>query len=246
MSDVKLFNGDCLEVMDKLIADGVKVDAVITDPPYELTPHGGGSQSLANRSSKIRDEIEFIANGFDYEKVFELMLDLCKIPNLLIFCSNLQLGKTITYFENKGLKVDTLIWEKDNPAPLCNGKYVSDVEFCVYVHTKGSPWNYDAPFEIKKKTKHYSIVTNAKEKYHPTQKPTRLMEELVELHTLSQGVVLDCFMGSGSTGVACRNLNRNFIGIELDENYFNIAKQRIENGFVQEEIKEDELGGLFE
>ena len=160
------------------------------------------------------------------------MLKLCKVPNLLIFCSNMQLGKTIVYFENKGLKVDTLIWEKNNPAPLCNGKYVSDVEFCVYVHTKGSTWNYDAPFKIKKKTKHYSIITNTMNKLHPTQKPLGLIKELVELHSLENQIILDCFMGSGTTGVVSKELNRDFIGIELDKIYFDIATKRINGEFI--------------
>lgn len=68
-----------------------------------------------------------------------------------------------------------------------------------------------------------------KESDHLTMKPIKLMEHLVNLFTKENDVVLDCFMGSGTTGVACKNLNRNFIGIELDENYFNIAKERIEN-----------------
>ena len=229
MSNIELYKGDCLEVMDVLIAMGVKVDAIISDPPYELTPHGGGSQGLATRNSKIRDEIEFISKGFDYDNVFTKMLELCKIPNLILFCSNLQLGKMINWFENKNLKVDTLVWDKKNPAPLCNGKYVSNLEYILYIHTKGSPWNHQAPFEYKFKTKRYGIITNKMNKQHPTQKPTELMEELVCLHTLDNQTVLDTFMGSGTTGVACKHLNRNFIGIELDDKYFQIAKERIEN-----------------
>ena len=66
-----------------------------------------------------------------------------------------------------------------------------------------------------------------KNKVHPTQKPVKMLEYLIKTYTDKGDTVIDFCMGSGSTGVACRNLNRNFIGIELDENYFNIAKQRI-------------------
>ena len=66
-------------------------------------------------------------------------------------------------------------------------------------------------------------------RYHPTQKNLKLMEELVKIHTDENDTVLDCFMGSGTTGVACVNTNRNFIGIELDDNYFKIAEERINN-----------------
>lgn len=71
---------------------------------------------------------------------------------------------------------------------------------------------------------------NGKDKIHPTQKPVELITELLLNSTNANDTVIDIFMGSGSTGVACKNTNRNFIGIEKDEKYFNIAKERIENG----------------
>ena len=231
MKDIELWHGDCLELM-KNIPDK-SIDLIVTDPPYEITPHGGGRSGLADRSSKIRDEIEFIANGFDYEKAFNEFIRICKIPNFIIFCSNLQLGKTINFFENKGLKVDCLVWSKLNPAPLCNGKYISDLEYIIYIHDKGSYFNNDAPLDFKKKTKRYAIITNKMEKLHPTQKPVELMKELITVHSKEGDVILDPFMGSGSTGVACKLLNRDFIGIEIDENYYEIARERIENGFVR-------------
>lgn len=82
---------------------------------------------------------------------------------------------------------------------------------------------------------------NHKDKFHPTQKPVPLLEYLIKTYTKENEWVLDFTMGSGSTGVACKLTNRNFIGIELDEKYFDIAKQRIENGFVQEKINDIDL-----
>lgn len=79
---------------------------------------------------------------------------------------------------------------------------------------------------------------------HTTQKPVALLEYLIKTYSNENETVLDFTMGSGSTGVACKNLNRNFIGFELDEHYFEIAKQRIENGFYQEEISEDKLNNF--
>ena len=81
--------------------------------------------------------------------------------------------------------------------------------------------------------------------FHPTQKPVALLMYLIKTYTNEKETVLDFTMGSGSTGVACKNTNRNFIGIEKDDKYFEIAKQRIENGFVQKEIKLDESSPLF-
>ena len=77
--------------------------------------------------------------------------------------------------------------------------------------------------------KQQGFITDSKDRrVHPTQKPSELMQILIENYTNENDIILDCFMGSGSTGVACMNTGRKFIGIELDKNYFNIAKQRIE------------------
>lgn len=227
--ETKLYNGDCLEVI-KQIPDG-SVDCIITDPPYLISPHGGGKGGLADRSSRIRDEIEFIANDFDFDACFKEMIRVCKKVNIILFCSNKQLGRTIVYFENLGYKVDTLVWSKTNPSPLCFNKYISDIEYIVYVHEQGSCFNNDVKLDYKKKVKRYPIITNKMNKVHPTQKPEMLIQEFVYLHTKENDIVLDPFMGSGTTGVVCKQNNRNFIGIELDEKYFRIAEDRI-NGVL--------------
>ena len=133
------------------------------------------------------------------------------------------------------------MWSKTNPIPLCFGSYVSDIEYIVYVHTKGSYFNNNVPFDYKKKTKRYPIIIENVNKFHPAQKPVEMLEELIEVHTNPNDVVLDCFMGSGSTGVACMRRKRNFIGIEIEEKYFDIAKMRItseekDNTFLWEEF----------
>ena len=80
--------------------------------------------------------------------------------------------------------------------------------------------------------KQQGFITDSKDKrYHPTQKPSELVEMLIKEYSKEGDTILDCFMGSGTTGVACVNTNRHFIGIELDEGYFNIAKKRIEEAY---------------
>ena len=223
----KLYNGDCLEVMDGLISEGVKVDTIITDPPYEFDLHGG----KVNSGDFCRDltnkkHINFISNGYNYKDVFDRFLKLCVTPNILIFCSNKQISKTMSFFESKGLSVTLLTWTKTNPIPLCNGKHISDIEFIVYVRGKKAPFN-NLLSTIYKLKNTIMATLKGKNRNHPTEKPVPLMEKYINLHSLEDMIVLDPFMGSGSTGVACKNLNRKFIGIELDENYFNIAKERI-------------------
>ena len=214
--------------MQQLIDNGVKVDAIITDPPYELENHGGTKAPMAKRAAKVRDEIEFIAKGFDYDRCFEMMLQLCKVANLLIFCSNKQIAKIMSFFEDKGLSVQLLVWNKTNPSPLCNGKYIQDIEFIIFVRGKNAPFNNSAPTSIKYRVKKYPFVS-PKQRIHPTQKPVDLMKELVELHTFEGQLVFDPFMGSGSTGVACKELNRGFIGCELNKEFCDKAKEKIDN-----------------
>ena len=105
---------------------------------------------------------------------------------------------------------------------------MSDIEFIIYVRGKNAHWNND--IEIKKKSKVLEDEWRIKNKLHPTQKSIEVITHLLNLHTFENDTVLDMFMGSGTTGVACQNTNRRFIGIEKDENYFKIAKERIDNG----------------
>lgn len=223
--ETKLILGDCLVEM-KNIPDK-SIDLILTDPPYELENHGGGKNEFANRDL-VTGKIEFISKGFDYDAVFEEFLRICKIPNILIFCSNNQVSKVMSWFESRNLSVTLLIWHKTNPSPLCNGKHISDVEFIVYVRGKGATFNNDTPFSYKSKV-FTSPVVSRKERVHPTQKSVMILEQYVKLHTREGDIVLDCFMGSGSTGVACVNTNRYFIGIELSEEYFKIAEKRIDD-----------------
>ena len=126
-----------------------------------------------------------------------------------------------------GVRMDLLTWHKTNPIPTCNGKYISDTEYCLFFHK-------DAPvmgtYETKKK--YYVTQTNVedKKKYnHPTIKPLNIIENLIFNSSNEGDTVLDCFMGSGTTGVACQKLNRNFIGVEIEKKYFDVAKKRIED-----------------
>ena len=221
-----LINGDCLEVMKGIEDDSI--DLVCTDPPYELDNHGGGNTELAQRDLVKNLNIDFISKGFDINVVFGEFLRVCKIPNILIFCSNKQISKTMYYFEQRKLSVTLLVWNKTNPSPLCNGKHLSDVEFIVYVRGKGATFNNDVPFEYKKKVYTSSIVSN-KKRLHPTQKSVNHIKQYIELHTIKNDIVFDTFMGSGSTCIACMNTNRKFIGIELNEKYYDISVNRINN-----------------
>lgn len=225
---IKLMHGDCLVEMAKM--PDKSVDLICTDPPYELENHGGGGKSgfAANRKLNIiNNHIDFISNGFDYDVVFSEFLRICKVPNILIFCSNAQVSKTMFWFESKGLRVTLLVWHKTNACPLCNGKHISDIEFIVYVRGKGACFNNDTSLKHKSKV-FTSPICSGNDRFHPTQKRVEHIQQYIELHSNESDIVFDPFMGSGTTGVACVDTGRSFIGIELEQGYFDIAKSRIE------------------
>lgn len=123
--------------------------------------------------------------------------------------------------------MDLLTWHKTNPVPTCNNKYLSDTEYLLFFREKGV--KVYGSYQTKKKF--YVTQTNKKDKdkyKHPTVKPVEIMENIITNSSQEGETVLDCFMGSGTTGVACVNTNRRFIGIEKEEKYIEIAKQRIE------------------
>ena len=126
---------------------------------------------------------------------------------------------------------------KTNPVPTCNNKYLSDTEYLLFFRENGVKiyGNYNT------KKKYYVTPKNKKDKKtynHPTVKPLNIIENLIINSSKEHDIILDCFMGSGTTGEACANTNRKFIGIELDNNYFDIASKRIEEAFFNAQNKE--------
>lgn len=223
MSTYKLYQGDCLEVM-KNIEDG-SVDLVVTDPPYEIATTGAGMYKQADK--QYVKELNGMKDGFSEEVLDELCRVMKKI-NIYFFCSQKQIIPLLDYFvKKKKCNWNILSWHKTNPIPACGNKYLTDTEFILFFREKGV--KVYGSFDTKRTWYATPLNQSDKKKYgHPTVKPLSILENLVVNSSHKGEVVLDCFMGSGSTGVACLNTNRNFIGIELDEGYFNIAQNRIE------------------
>ena len=229
--------------MDGLIADGVKVDAVITDPPYGTTAckwdsvipfdemwkrlkalikNNGAVVLFGNEpfSSALR-----MSNIKDYKYDWIWVKDRC--PNFMMakYCP-LKKTENISVFSSGGINQNTknkMIYYPQNTKE-CEKTVKSNVKKqgvniynCLNKTYTQKLTNY--PINI--------LYFETENGYHPTQKPLALMEYLVKTYTNEGDTVLDFTMGSGTTGVACKNLNRNFIGIELDLNYYMIARERI-------------------
>lgn len=218
-----IYNEDCVQGMKKLPDNSI--DLVIIDPPYQIVAGGGGGAFGADKRD-YHKAVKTLSDGITNNVLDELVRVLKKI-NIYIWCNKNQLKQYINYFEEKGCTTDLLTWHKTNPVPTCNNKYLSDTEYILYFRQGGVPMY--GSYETKKK--YYVTPTNKedKQKYkHPTIKPLSIIENLIVNSSKENDIVLDCFMGSGTTPVACVNTHRHYIGYEIDDNYFDIACQRLD------------------
>lgn len=237
----KLFNADCFDIFPTIESNSI--DLILTDPPYsfhaftgrEITPYGNNEILKADiRKSEwdymtLEQYIDFL------DKFFEEASRVLK-PNgtALIFGVDLSL-KTIkdVAIKHGFIYKITGTWHKTNPFPMnMQYQFVSACENWIYFIKEGT--KKTGTFNNNKKCIHNFVETgitpNSERKFgkHPSQKPEKLISHFVEILSNEGDIVLDPFMGSGTTGVCCKDLNRDFIGIEKEEEYFNIANQRME------------------
>jgi site-specific DNA-methyltransferase (adenine-specific) len=235
MSKIDLYNADCLEVM-KNIPDN-SIDLIVTDPPYLISAtNGGGSVNKVKKLNKsLKDLVDAnIDNGYDIQKFNTEFVRIMKNINIYIWCNKVQIPEYFNFYVNQHkCKFDILCWHKTNALPSYKNKYLSDTEYCLYFRKGG----YCDPAQTEKEERYENAKTfylaplNQRDKLtykHPTIKPLDFTKKIIK-HSSKEGeVVLDIFMGSATIGVACKQLNRRFIGVELNKVYFEIARARIE------------------
>ena len=223
---MKLINGNNLDVLSDIPDNSI--DLILTDPPYNISRKN-------NFESLNRAGIDF----GDWDKNADLFTWIDKVPrivkkgaSIIIFNGWRNLNGIAERLEKNGFVVKDIIrWEKTNPMPRNRDRrYIVDYEFAIWAVEKHNKWIFNRQSSTYDRSEiKMPIASRAEKKFgaHPTQKPVKLMEEFVMRHTNNNAIVLDPFMGSGSTGVAAINTNRDFIGIELDQTYFKIAENRI-------------------
>lgn len=224
MKKYKVIKGDCLKILEE-IPDNY-VDLILTDPPYNISKDN-------NFRTMGRNGIDF--GEWDHEADLTTWLSVAfrvlkPGGSLVIFNDWKNLPEIAKVCESNGLVLkDLLRWKKNNPMPRNRDRrYVVDYEFAIWVVKKGR-WTFNRQNENYQRPEfEYSVVSGKKRK-HPTQKPVELMEDLIKIHSNENDIILDPFMGSATTGVAALNLNRKFIGIEISDEYFEIAKNRLED-----------------
>lgn len=241
---IKLIKGNAYEEI-KHIPDK-SVDLIIIDPPYKIEGLHEGTGLFKNRQknngSYIDDMMKTdLGNGID----IAILDDFVRIQPLIyiyIWCNKEQIYDYLNYYKDKNCNFEIIIWAKTNIPPFTNEHYLKDKEYCLMFREKGTKLN--GTYETMKTFYLTNINIKDRKQYdHPTIKDLGITKNLILNSTNEGDTVLDCFMGSGTTGVACKELNRNFIGIEIDNNYFKIAKDRI-NGITQIERKKLDEGQL--
>lgn len=223
---MKLINDNNLNALSEIPDNSI--DLILTDPPYNISRKN-------NFESLNRAGIDF----GDWDKNADLLTWIDEVPrivkkgaSIIIFNDWRNLGDIAERMEKNGFVVKDIVrWEKTNPMPRNRDRrYIVDYEFAIWAVEKHDKWTFHRQSDKYDRSEIRVPITSKAEKMlgsHPTQKPIKLMEELLLQHSNENDIVLDPFMGSGSTGVACQNLNREFIGIELEETYFKIAENRI-------------------
>ena len=233
----KLLQGDCLELMSKI--PDKSIDLIVTDPPYLMSNiSGGGTINNVKKLNKSLTDLKNntdITQGYDIELFGNEFIRIMNEINIYLWCNKAQIPEYFKFYVDKHkCKFDIICWHKTNALPTYSNKYLTDTEYLLYFRKgrgKCFPQSYDDA-----KT-YYIAPINHKDKKlygHPTIKPLDITEKIIRNSSKENNIILDPFMGSGTTGVACINTNRNFIGMELDENYFAIAKNRIEE--IEEQL----------
>ena len=227
----RIYNMDCMEGM-KLIPDN-SIDLVVTDPPYKITSRGssGGTGGILKDKLNMKGMV-FEHNSIKFsEWLPEVYRVLKERGHAYIMTNNKNLKDMLIEIENANFKIfKTLIWAKNSP--ITNMYYMDSHEYIIFCR-KGKAKRIN-----NCGTKSVLNIDNVKNKQHPTEKPIDLMKIFIENSSQENEIVLDPFMGVGSTAIACINTNRNYIGFELDKKYYEIAKNRINKHIIDNNLQD--------
>ena len=227
-----LLHSDAYKEVNSLIEKGIVVHHIITDPPYNISKENNFSTMRHPRVGV--DFGNWDRGDFDlYSWIPKYSKLLNKNGSMIIFCSYRYISFLIKVCESNEASMDIkdiLVWQKTNPMPRnITRRYVQDMEFAIWAVKKGAKWTFNKPDcePYLRSVFQTSTVSGSEKLGHPTQKSLKLMERILEIHTNPGELILDPFMGSGTTGEAAVRLNRKFLGIEKDNDFFKMAEQRL-------------------
>jgi len=214
----------------KSVPDG-SVDLILTDPPYNLAPYSTGNINLSWRRDINNDLAEWDRAAFSPgDWVSEFKRVLAPGGNLFAFTSYNMMGAWHSAFDPEFDTFQFVVWHKTNPAPkIYRAGFLNSCELIICAWNKGHTWNFSSQKEM-----HNFIESpicmggeRVKEPKHPAQKPLKVLRHIINIASNAGDTVLDPFMGVGSTGLAALEMDRRFIGFEMDRGYFEAARKRL-------------------
>ena len=224
----KLLQGDCLELIKKI--PDKSVDMIVTDPPYKITARGnGGNSGGMFQKKEVNNGKVFKTNDLEIE---DWLPELYRVLKEQSHCYIMTNNKNITHYLDVIDKsnfhfIKCLIWVKDNK--IMGQTYMSQFEYIIMCRKGSHKRINDCGVSDVLQIPNRKIKDDNNKTIHDTEKPVELTDILIKNSSNDGDLILDPFMGIGGAGCSAVSLNRSFIGIELDENYFNIAQKRIES-----------------
>ncbi|NLO08735.1 MAG: site-specific DNA-methyltransferase [Clostridiales bacterium] len=226
-----LLHGDCMERM-KEIPDS-SIELILCDPPYNLAKYSTGNMKFNWRNEINNDVAKWdLIELSPADLLDEFKRLLTPTGNIFVFTSYHMIGKWHEVFDKEFDTFQFMVWHKTNPVPnIRKSSFLNSCELIVCMWNKGHTWNF-----LKQSGMHNFIEApvcmgyeRLKSPKHPTQKPLSVLKHIIKIASNEQDLVLDMFMGVGSTGVATVELNRRFIGIEIDEEYYRASIKRMKS-----------------
>ncbi len=227
MIDIK--NGDCYKIIPEI--KDKSINLIVTDPPYQFQKSiGGGLFSKEKGHHELKELIELKCDTFEPEVFLDMLL-----PKMVTFCgyfccNKFLVARYIEWAEKRNFTYDILTLLKSNPIPAKRGHHLTDTEYIIFIREKGSYFSEHKDLDDFRK---YFIINCNGKRLHPAEKPVALFERFIRVSSKENDVILDPFLGSGTTAIACKRNNRNCIGIEMSEKYFNLAKERVDGELKQ-------------
>ncbi len=234
---IQIYLGDCREILPGL----PHVDAVVTDPPYGLSVPGKSVGPVSSRNRHFFNEDD-ICCGLAHVETIRMAAEITGALSVYAWLGHQQFALGVSVFEDDGWKTRFLVWARRHPAPVAPGSgWPSGASLCLYAFKPGRTWAPDATTNPRSNVLHADSYRNGQpgKNGHPTQMRPALVAEPIRCSTNLGDLVLDPFMGSGTTLRAAKDLGRKAIGIEIEEKYCEIAAKRLS----QEVLDFDGAGG---
>jgi site-specific DNA-methyltransferase (adenine-specific)/modification methylase len=229
--DYTLIQENCLDYLHQIPDNSI--DLILTDPPYNIAQYSTGNINLPGRAALNNDLGEWDLAPIEPKRfVTDFKRILKPDGNIFVFTSYNLIGKWHEAFDSEFDTFQFFVWHKTNPAPkIFKNGFLNSCEMIACMWNKGHKWNFTKQNQMHNFFESPICMRpeRLKEPKHPAQKPVKLLEHIIKIASNEGDVILDPFMGVGSTGVAALNNKRKFIGCEIEKEYFNASAERIGN-----------------